>query len=99
MESQETRVTEEDEDDENDEEGDDDDDEEEGDDDDQDEANEPEERSEKKQSSTRSRVLFTPTQTVRSCHVFVVRVKLKMCFRKMNLNQNQRYPLCGSTRC
>lgn len=85
MESQETSVTEEDEDDE--------DDEEEGDDDDdRDEANEPEERSEKKQSSTRSRVLFTPTQTVRSCHVFVVRVKLKMCFKKMNLNQNQRYP-------
>lgn len=78
MESQETSVTEEDE--------------EEGDDDDRDEANEPEERSEKKQSSTRSRVLFTPTQTVRSCHVFVVRVKLKMCFKKMNLNQNQRYP-------
>ncbi|XP_005930227.1 regulator of G-protein signaling 22 isoform X1 [Haplochromis burtoni] len=56
MESQETSVTEEDEDDE--------DDEEEGDDDDRDEANEPEERSEKKQSSTRSRVLFTPTQTL-----------------------------------
>lgn len=73
MESQETSVTEEDEDDEDDEEeGDDDDD------DERDEANEPEERSEKKQSSTRSRVLFTPTQTVRSCHVFVVRVKLKM---------------------
>lgn len=83
MESQETSVTEED----------DEDDEEEGDDDDdRDEANEPEERSEKKQSSTRSRVLFTPTQTVRSCHVFVVRVKLKICFTKMNLNQNQRHP-------
>lgn len=83
MESQETSVTEED----------DEDDEEEGDDDDdRDEANEPEERSEKRQSITRSRVLFTPTQTVRSCHVFVVRVKLKMCFKKMNSNQNQRYP-------
>lgn len=67
MESQENSVTEEDEDDEDDEE------EGDGDDDDRDEANEPEERSEKKQSSTRSRVLFTPTQTVRSCHVFVVR--------------------------
>lgn len=85
MERQETSVTEEDEDDE-------DDDEEGDDDDDQEEANKPEEINEKKQSRTRSRGLLTPTQTVRSCHVFVVRVNLKMCFRKMNLNQNQRYP-------